>query len=56
MYCIFIEKSFVNSEDYVNETIATSSMAWFVYKKFNKIEETKYFIIYNQIKANEKLP
>ncbi len=53
---IFIEKSFANGEDYGNETITTSSMAWFVYKKFNKIEETKYFIIYNQIKTNEKLP
>lgn len=53
---IFIEKSFVTGEDYGKYTLEVSSMAWFIYKKFNKIAETKYFIIYNQLKANEKLP
>lgn len=53
---IFIEKSFVNGEDFKKSTIEASPTAWFIYKKFNKIDETKYFLVYNSIKKNEKLP
>jgi len=53
---IFIEKSFVTGEDFKESTIEASPTAWFIYKKFNKIEATKYFIVYNSIKPNERLP
>lgn len=53
---IFIEKSFVTGEDFKEATIEASPTAWYIYKKFNKIDTTKYFIVYNSIKPNEKLP
>jgi len=53
---IFIEKSFVNGEDFKKSTIKASPTAWHIYKNFNKIEETNYFIIYNGLKINETLP
>ncbi|WP_460577739.1 hypothetical protein [Flavobacterium koreense] len=53
---IFIEKSFVTGEDFKESTIKASPTAWYIYKKFNKIDTTKYFIVYNSIKPNEKLP
>lgn len=53
---IFIEKSFVTGEDFKESTIKASTTAWYIYKKFNKIDATKYFIVYNSIKTNEKLP
>jgi hypothetical protein len=54
---IFIEKSFLNHEDFVRCTTPEfSSIAWFIHTKFNQLEETNHFIIYNQIKKNEKLP
>lgn len=53
---IFIEKSFVTGEDFKESTIKASPTAWYIYKKFNKIDATKYFIVYNSIKPNEKLP
>lgn len=53
---IFIEKSFVTGEDFKESTIKASPTAWYIYKKFNKIDATKYFIVYNSIKTNEKLP
>lgn len=53
---IFLEKSFVTKEDYGIYTVELNSISCYIYKHFNKIDETKYFIIYNQIKANEKLP
>lgn len=53
---IFIEKSFVTGEDFKKSTIKASPTAWYIYKKFNKIDATKYFIVYNSIKPNEKLP
>lgn len=53
---IFIEKSFVTGEDFKESTIKASPTAWYIYKKFNKIDTTKYFIVYNSIKTNEKLP
>jgi hypothetical protein len=53
---IFVEKSFVTGEDFKEVTIEASPTTWFIYKKFNKINETKYFIVYNSINRNEKLP
>jgi hypothetical protein len=54
---IFMEKSFVNFEDFPKEeTPKTSSVAWFIYKKFQPLEETNYFIVYNSIKKDEELP
>ncbi len=53
---IFLEKSFITKEDYGIYTTELNSISCYIYKKFIKIDETKYFIVYNQIKANEKLP
>lgn len=53
---IFIEKSFVTGKDFKKSTIKASPTAWYIYKNFNKIEETNYFIIYNGLKINETLP
>ena len=33
-----------------------SIIADYIYRNFNKIEETNHFIIYNGQKTNEKLP
>ncbi|WP_395053938.1 hypothetical protein [Flavobacterium sp.] len=46
---IFVEKSFITKEDFSKYTIQASPTTWFIYKNFNKIDETKYFIIYNGI-------
>ncbi len=46
---IFVEKSFINGTDFKNNTIMASPTTWHIYKNFNKIDETKYFIIYNGI-------
>ncbi len=54
---IFLEKSFLKEEECMPEIASNfSSISWFIYKKFNKIEETKYFIVYNSLKKNETLP
>lgn len=54
---IFLEKSFIDNEECMPGTMVEfSPISWFIYKKFKPIDETKYFIIYNSLKENEKLP
>jgi hypothetical protein len=54
---VFLEKSFLNHEAYVQDNLAEfSSVGVFIHDKFNKIAETKHFIIYNSLKADERLP
>jgi hypothetical protein len=54
---IFLEKSFLEKEECMPEIASNfSSISWFIFKNFNKIEETNYFIIYNSLKKNERLP
>lgn len=54
---IFLEKSFLEKEECMPEIASNfSSISWFIYTKFNKIDETKYFIIYNSLMKNERIP
>jgi len=47
---IFLEKSFIERGDLETVGEATSSsIARFIYKNFNQIDETKHFIIYNSV-------
>lgn len=47
---IFLEKSFVNGEELMPEKKEDFSLvAWYIYKKFNKVGETRHFIIYNSL-------
>jgi hypothetical protein len=54
---IFIEKSFINGEELMPQKKENFSIiADYIYRNFNKIDETKYFIVYNGIIKNEKIP
>ena len=54
---IFIEKSFINGEELMPQKKENFSIiADYIYKNFNRIDETKYFIVYNGIIKNEKIP
>jgi hypothetical protein len=54
---VFLEKSFLNHEEYVQDNLAEfSSIGVFIHDKFEKIAETKHFIVYHSLKANERLP
>ena len=54
---IFLEKSFLQHEEFMPEKPEDfSSISAFIYKKFNCIEQTKYFLIYNSLKKNEAVP
>jgi hypothetical protein len=54
---IFLEKSFLHHEEFMpDDPEKFSSISNFIYKKFNLIEETNYFMVYNSLKKNEKLP
>lgn len=54
---IFLERSFLEKEEFIPDNIADFSyIAWFIHKNFKPIETTKYFIVYNSLKENEKLP
>lgn len=54
---VFLEKSFLNHEEFVTNKIEDFSyISYFIHEKFNMIEETNHFIIYNSLKKNEKLP
>ncbi|OOV13054.1 hypothetical protein BXU10_23720 [Flavobacterium sp. LM4] len=48
---IFLEKSFLNHEECVGPKLNDfSSIGVYIYKNFNQIENTKYFIVYNSEK------
>jgi hypothetical protein len=48
---IFLEKSFLNHEEFVPKYIENFSyISYYVYKNFNKIGETNHFIVYNGLK------
>ena len=54
---IFLEKSFLNHEEFVKDNLEDfSSIAVFIHNKFNLIDETEHFLIYNSIKKDERLP
>lgn len=54
---VFLEKSFLNHEEYVQDNLAEfSSIGVFIHDKFQKVAETQHFIIYHSLKANERLP
>ncbi|MFY7740228.1 MAG: hypothetical protein ACOVQC_06900 [Flavobacterium sp.] len=54
---IFIEKSFIKGEELMPlKREKFSIIADYIYRNFNKIEETNHFIVYNGQKTNEKLP
>ena len=54
---VFLEKTFLNGEKLMEvKKEDFSKIANYIYKNFNKIDETEYFIIYNGIKTNEKIP
>jgi hypothetical protein len=48
---VFLEKSFLNREEFVPEKIQNfSSISYYIYKNFKTIEQTKYFIVCNGLK------
>jgi hypothetical protein len=48
---IFLEKSFLNHEEYVSKNLNDfSTVGVYIYRNFNPIENTKYFIVYNSLK------
>lgn len=53
---IFIEKEYINDKLYLNYKILYSEIASFIYENFNKIDETKNFLVYNSLKDDKKLP
>lgn len=54
---IFLEKSFLQGEECMtNNKDGFSVISSYIYKNFKKIDETKYFIIYNGIEKNEVIP
>jgi hypothetical protein len=54
---IFLEKSFLNHEEFVPQKLENfSSIAVFIHQNFNCIGETNHFLIYNRIKTDKKLP
>lgn len=54
---VFLEKSFLKREDMMTEKKEDfSTIASYIYKNFNKIDESGYFIVYNGIKTYEKIP
>ncbi|WP_298392515.1 hypothetical protein [Flavobacterium sp.] len=54
---LFIEKSFINGEELMpSKRENFSIIADYIYKNFNKIQETEHFIVYNGLKTNERLP
>lgn len=54
---IFLEKSFLKKEIMMTEKKEDFSIiASYIYKNFNKIDESAYFIVYNGIKTYEKIP
>ena len=54
---VFLEKTFLSGEKLMEvKGDDFSKIANYIYKNFNKIDETNYFIIYNGIKTSEKIP
>lgn len=54
---IFLEKSFLKGEEFMPpKKVDFSIISDYIYRNFKKIEETKYFIIYNGIEKNEQIP
>jgi hypothetical protein len=57
MNFIFLEKSFLQGEEFMADNKDDFSViSSYIYRNFKKIEETKYFIIYNGIEKNEVIP
>ncbi len=54
---VFLEKTFLTGEKLMGvKGEDFSKIANYIYRNFNKIDETDYFLIYNGIKTNEKIP
>lgn len=54
---IFLEKSFLQGEEFMSDDKDDFSViSSYIYKNFKKINDTKYFIIYNGIEKNEVIP
>lgn len=53
---IFIEKEYIVDKPYANYKILYSGITSFVYENFNKIDETKHYLVYNSLKNDKKLP
>ena len=54
---IFLEKSFLQGEEFMrNDLEGFSVISSYIYKNFKKVNETKYFIIYNGIETNGQIP
>lgn len=54
---IFLEKSFLQQEQFMPQNRAEfSSISEFIYQHFKCVEQTRYFLIYHSLKANETLP
>jgi hypothetical protein len=48
---VFLEKSFLNHEEYVSTNLNDfSTVGMYIYKNFNQIENTRHFIVYNSKK------
>ncbi len=53
---IFVEKEYLTDKVYVDYEILHSKITDFIVSKFNKIDETKHFYVFNALKSDEKLP
>ncbi|MES2574147.1 MAG: hypothetical protein V4572_04350 [Bacteroidota bacterium] len=53
---IFIEKEYIVDKPYVNYNILYSGITSFIYENFNKIDETKHYLVYNSLQHDKKLP
>lgn len=53
---IFIEKEYIIDKPYNNYKILYSGITSFIYENFNKIDETKHYLVYNSLQDDKKLP
>ncbi|UOK41245.1 MULTISPECIES: hypothetical protein [Flavobacterium] len=53
---IFIEKEYIIDKPYINYKILYSGITSFIYENFNKIDETKHYLVYNSLQDDKKLP
>ena len=53
---IFIEKEYVVDKPYIHYMILYSGITSFIYENFNKIDETKHYLVYNSLRHDKKLP
>ncbi len=53
---IFIDKEYIFNKPYINYEILYSGITTFIYENFNKIDQTKHYLVYNSLRDDKKLP